>query len=307
MKKLLFLIFLLPVLFLFLSGCGQNTAENSENSAYTAIIDQMGRKVLVPDLPQKIVSLSPSNTEIAFALGLGGRVVGITDHCDYPPETEKIPRIGGFANPNVEEIIALEPDLVLASSLHEKEVKKLETLHVPVIVLSPHSVEDIFEGLTLVGKATGNTKQAQKTISEIKDAFQRVEKKIAALEESKRVRVYYEVYSEPLMSAGSSSVIHEIISLAGGKNIFSDVHEKYPKVSPEAVINRDPQVIMFPHYHGSEKYMSGLFKERPGWNEISAVKNGKIYGVNDSIFSRPGPRVAEAVEEAAKLLYPDLF
>lgn len=276
------------------------------------VVDDRGKAVAVTSYPpQRIVSIAPANTEILFALGLDDRIVGVTRFCDYPPKVKtmvkegKITIIGGFSDPNIEKIVALKPDVVFAMhSLQLKAVESLENRGVSVIFLDPKSVQDILDDILLVGRATDKEAEAKKLVEEMK---QRISYIVSKTQNVKyRPKVYYEVWHDPLMSIGPGTWINELIELAGGTNIFSDAKTKYPKVSSEAVIERNPEIIII-----KVGYMGGVAKEeiakRPGWNIIDAVKNGRIYEVDENILIRPGPRIVEGLETLAKIIHPELF
>lgn len=308
MKKIV-LILMLAVLFIFVAGCGskEDPKEQESTEPFAVIVDQMGREVVIDSLPERVVSLAPGNTEIAFAIGLDKKIVGVTDFCNYPAEAKDKEKIGGFANPNIEAVIALKPDLVLAGNKHDEIVKKLEEMRIPVLIISPESLEEVYAAMQLVAEATGSEDNTTAVISGMQDRIKKIQKKLASISDDNKARVYYEVYSDPLMSAGSLSLINEVVTLAGGKNIFADISERYPKINEEAVVERDPQFILFPQLHGSEEIKGDVFAKRPVWGKITAVKENKVYGVQADAISRPGPRLVDAVEEVAALLYPDLF
>jgi iron complex transport system substrate-binding protein len=149
--RLIITILCLTMLTVMVFAAGCRVAQTTTNENFAVVTDQIGREVVIPSAPQRLVSLSPSNTETAFALGLGSSMVGVTDYCNYPEEALKISKVGGFSNPNVEAVLALEPDLVFAGNMHEEQVKKLEELNIPVLVLSPESIEDVFEVMVMMG------------------------------------------------------------------------------------------------------------------------------------------------------------
>lgn len=304
MKKRI-LVLALVVVVILATGCGPK--KQAVGGSFAALTDQTGRKVLIEKIPDRIISLSPSSTEMAFSIGLDKEIVGVTDYCDYPKEALAKQKIGGFANPNLEAIIALKPNLVLAGDKHDDIVKKLEEMGIPTLIILPTSLEEVYASMELVAAATGRQKIAAEVIAGMKERMQKIQDKLAAIPQNERPRVYYEVYSEPLMSAGSLSVVHEVITLAGGKNIFADISERYPKISDEAVFERDPQIILYPKQHGSEEITEDVFVKRPVWGKITAVKEERIYAIQDDSISRPGPRLVEAVEEVAVLLYPELM
>ncbi|MCG0278280.1 MAG: cobalamin-binding protein [Thermanaeromonas sp.] len=298
---------------IFLSSCTTRKAPQvkepgPEGSGYPlTVTDGMGREVTLKARPERLVSLSPGNTEILFALGLGGKVVGVDDYSDYPPEAVDIPKIGGFSNPNVEKIVALKPDLVLATNMHEEAVRRLEEIGIPVAVVSPKTVEGILDSIEWIGKLTGASEDASRLVADLRERLEKVKAVVEKIPLDKRPWVYYEVYSDPLMTAGPQTFIGQLIELAGGRNIAYDAQTDYPEFSAETVIERNPDVIIFPQWHGSESLTVERLKSRSGWQEIKAVKNNRVFGVDANIVSRPGPRVVDALELLAEIIHPELF
>ncbi len=322
--KLLMLVLLVGVSLLFLAGCGSadhatendepvevlepdDSPEPVETDGTVVVTDQMGREVVIESVPQRIISLSPSNTEIAFALGLGDRIVGVTEFCNYPPEALEKDDVGGFSTPSIERILELEPELILASTIHEEEVPRLEELGLSVLVIESSNLIDLYTSISLVAEVTGITADGEALIASMQERIGAVEAVVADLDPEDRVRVYYEVYSDPLMSAGKGAFINEIISLAGGVNIFGDVDENYPTISAEVVAEKQPDIILFPDYHGTADFVVDGMAERAGWESLPAVQESRVFAISDDAFARPGPRVVEAVEEAARIFYPEMF
>ncbi len=285
-------------------GEGEDAAETA---SVVVVTDQMGREVALEETPLRLISLSPSNTEIIFALGLGDRLVGVTEFCNYPPEAQEKDIVGGFATPSIEIIVELEPDLVLASTIHAEEVPRLEELGIAVMVIESSKLLDLYTSMSLVAEVTGVIAEGEALIASMQERINAVEEALAAIDPADRVLVYYEVYSDPLMSAGAGAFINEIITLAGGVNIFGDVAENYPTVSAEVVAEKGPEIILYPDYHGTAAFVIDAMIGRPGWESVPAVQEERVYAVSDDAFARPGPRVVNAVEEAARLFYPDLF
>ncbi len=287
-------------------GCCPDCSDYDSDQT-VVVTDQMGREVTIVGFVERIISLSPSNTEVAFALGLSDRLVGVTEYCNYPPEAQDKDLIGGFASPSIEKIVELEPDLVLASTIHAEAVPRLEALGIPVLVVESSTLIDLYTSISLVAQVTGVTPAGEALIASMQERINTVEVVVSVVPKDKRIKVFYEVYSDPLMSAGKGAFINEIISLAGGVNIFGDVAENYPKISAEVVAERQPEIILFPNYHGTADFVLEAMTGRPGWERVPAVINGRVFAVSDDAFARPGPRVVEAVEEAARLFYPELF
>ncbi len=320
-KYLLFLAVLSLTSLLLIVGCAtveeavdtvpepgaEETTEPVEPAGAVIVIDQMGREVVIESVPQRIISLSPSNTEVVFALGLGDRLIGVTEYCNYPAEALEKEIIGGFATPSIEKIVELEPDLVLASTIHIEEVPRLEMLGIPVLVVESATLIELYTSMSLIAEVTAVTAAGEALIASMQQQISVVEEVVSSIPVEERVRVYYEVYSDPLMSAGKEAFINEIISLAGGINIFGDINESYPQISAEVVAERQPDIILYPDYHGTADLVSEAMAGRPGWESVPAVVNGRVYSIADDSFARPGPRVVEAVEEAVRLFYPQLF
>jgi iron complex transport system substrate-binding protein len=317
-KTLCILTVFIVLALLFIGGCSPNDqqvepelpAEEivvSEPSGEVVVTDQVGREVVFTEIPDKIISLSPSNTEVVFALGLEDRLVGVTEYCNYPPEAQEKEIVGGFSTPNIERIMELQPDLIIASTIHAEEVPRMEELGMTVLVIESSTLIDLYTSISLVAEVTGVTSNGEALIASIQQRIQAVEAIVGQISAEERVRVYYEVYSDPLMSAGKQAFINEIISLAGGINIFGDLDESYPQISAEVVADRQPEVILYPDYHGTAETVIQAMVTRPGWENVPAVTSGNVFAISDDSFARPGPRVVEAVEEAARIFYPDLF
>jgi iron complex transport system substrate-binding protein len=269
----------------------------------------MGREVTLKAVPRRIVSLAPSNTEVLFAVGAGDQVVGVTKYCNYPPEAQTREQIGGFAADtiSVETIVALEPDLVLAIGESQRPViEALEQVGIPVVALMASTFDDVYANIEQVGELTGHQEEATQVVAEMQKRVDTVTTVVAAIPQEERLPVFWEIWDEPLMTAGPSTFAGQAIELAGGVNIFADVTEDYPQVSAEEVVKRNPAVILGPDTHG-DKLTPEQVIQRPGWDQIEAVQEGRIHLIQGDIVSRPGPRLAEGLEAVAHALYPDLF
>lgn len=318
MKRLGIWGLILLLILLVVSGCASSPGETGSRGGGEkqlgdgfplTVKDSCGRQVELLRKPERIISLAPSNTELLFALGLAERVVGVTEYCNFPPAALDKPKAGSFSEPYLEQIIALQPDLVVASELlvSGEKLEQLENLQFPVLVLHPDGIEEVGQTLEMLGSVTGEKEKAELLVAEMKARLAVVQEKLQQLPTERRVRVYYEVYADPLITAGRISIVHEIIETAGGKNIFADVQAAYPQVSSEAVIARDPEIILFPNQHGTEGILAQEIINRPGWGTITALQEEKIFGLEADKFSRPGPRLVEAVEELARIFYPELW
>lgn len=251
-------------------------------------------------IPQRIISLSPSATEILFAIGAQNQIVARSDFCDFPENAKNIPSVGGFDGKtlSIEKILSFSPDFVyLTNGMHNYLIPFLQKHNIAYYISVADSVQTVLQEITEIGKITNHQLQAQKLCNQIKQDLQ----KIAEQNKSKpKVTVYWEVWTPPYMSAGKNSFINEIITYAGGINIFSDIEQPYPVVSEEAILMRNPQIIIIPN---STVGGTTAVTSRKNWQNISAVKNNKIYSVDTNIISRPGPRISQAIELISNCIY----
>jgi iron complex transport system substrate-binding protein len=295
MKKIVFKAFLMCFGFLWATG-----VQDQSTVSVTGTSDS---------IPQRIISLSPSITETLFAVGAGKQVVGVTSYCDYPREAATREIIGGFSSKTIslETIISLNPDLVIAGvSAHQPIADVLEKSGIAVLLVEPKSISDITNLIEELSIITGHEEQGKAVAEDIRLRMAAVKSKLELLGETGRVRVFYEVWDAPLMTAGPESFTGQLISLAGGINIFSDIQGEYPQVSSEELISRNPQVILSSDTHGDKLSVEAMGM-REGWKNIDAYKENKVFLLDGNIVSRPGPRVIDAVEMIASSLYPELF
>jgi iron complex transport system substrate-binding protein len=272
-------------------------------AAPITVTDVSGRAVTLQNYPRRIVSLSPSVTEILFAIGAGAQVAGVTEYCNYPPETAQKTKIGGFsgATVNVEQIALLKADLVIVSQdMHFKVIPLLERVMLPVFAVEPRSFADIYQTIADMGKLTGHEAEAAVVIDGMKQKLQTA----AALRKGRAsATVYWEVYGNPLMTTGGQTVISEAISLAGGRNIFADIASSWPQVSVEQILARRPDWILAPSDHVGS-FDAATLARRPGWQTLPAVLNNRIALISGDHINRYSPRLADAVLEIARTLFP---
>ena len=271
-----------------------------------AITDDLGREVKLEGIPQRIVSLAPSTTEILFALGLGDRVVAVTDMCDYPEEAKTKPKLSGF-EPSIEFIVGLNPDLALALGEYPELVSNLEAVGLKVVAFQPSGIDGIIRNIELIGKITGAEIEAQALVTDLRQRIEAVTSRTEAV--LSRPRVFYIIGVDPDPSspwtAGPGSFIDELINLAGGQNIAHEAVAPWIRLSTEHIISADPEVIIVANgKHGlSMEDVSRI----PGWNDLTAVKKGAVYDVDSDLGTRPGPRIAQGLEEMARVIHPELF
>jgi iron complex transport system substrate-binding protein len=271
--------------------------------------DSVGREVVIDAPPARIVSLAPSITESLYAIGAGDLLVGRTDFCDYPEEAAALPSVGGFdaSTISIETILALEPDLVIGGSIYQADLAdSLDKAGIPVFIMEPRTVEEIMSSLQSLGAVTNHSVEADAVVADMQQRIATVSQIVDTIPENERQTVFYEVWADPYMTTSNQTYIGELISMAGGVNIFGDLKEDYPTISAEEVIAKDPQVILGPSNH-ADQLTSETIMTREGWSNISAVKNNRIDIIDGNIVSRAGPRVVDALEAMAMDLYPDKF
>ncbi len=282
--------------------------EDSINLPLT-VTDDLGRKVTINKLPQRIVSLAPSITEILFALGLEDRIVGVTDYCDYPDGAKAKPRVASYTTPNMEKLVSLQPDIVLAESIHEKTVlPAMEKLGLTIFVTSATSINTVLKDISLIGQITGKSKTANLLVTKLTSRVKAVSTKTESLAPEKRPRVLYVIWHQPIWTMGSETFIDDLFTTAGGINIFSKDFSKSRVVSLESVIAKNPQVIIVTGMATSGDLIYTSIKAEERLKSVDAMVNNRIYKVSDSnLIERPGPRIVDGLDELAKLIHPEIF
>lgn len=309
MKKRLFAwLSLLLIVALLFAGCAAKKeapltgGSSQEKEKSIVVTDDVGNKIELRKPAKKVVSLAPANTEIVFALGKGDNLVGVTSYCDYPPEAKKKEKVGDFANPNVEKILSLNPEVVLATGGIQQEVtKKLLESGIKVFVVDPKNFDQLYVDIEKVGKLLGAEEKAAEIVEEMKRTVEEVKAKVSGL---RKPKVFFEIYSQPLMTAGKGTFINEMIELAGGINLGASAGVGYPQYSLEKLVKDNPEV-----YIAVKGSMSnpGDIKKRSGFSDLKAVKENKVFVVDDNLVTRPGPRLTKGLLEVAKAIHPEAF
>jgi iron complex transport system substrate-binding protein len=283
-------------LILVLTACGPGSQTPTQY-----VFDDLGRLVAINGTPQRIISLAPSNTEILFALGLGGKVLGVTDYCDYPPEALNKTKVGGYANPDVEKIVALDPDLILVAHGTPMEVvNSMAGLGLTVFGIKTTDLDDLLSDIRTIAEITDKEVEAQTLTFEMESRIQAVTNQTVELEQ--RPRVFYIVWHDPLWTAGSGTFINELIEKSGGVNIFQNV-TGYPTISIEEVIARDPEIIITSSWPGVYEWTMNSTEL-----EVTAARqSGSVYTCDDNLVQRPGPRLVEGLEWFAHFIHPEIF
>jgi iron complex transport system substrate-binding protein len=263
--------------------------------------DDLGRLVAINGTPQRIISLAPSITETLFALGLGDKVVGVTDWCDYPPEALEKEKVGGYTTPDIEKIVALNPDLILVAHGTPMEViNTMVGLGLTLFGIKTTDLDDLLNDIKRIGEITDKELEAQALTSEMASKIQAVTNQTEELEQ--RPRVFYIVWNDPLQTAGSGTFIHELIEKGGGVNICGNI-TGYPTISIEEVIARNPEVIITSAWPGIYEWAMN----ETALNATAARQSGSVYTCDDNLVQRPGPRLVKGLEWFAHLIQPDIF
>ncbi len=275
-------------------GCRDLRPDNGTQSV-RVVADDLGREVNLPAKVERAISLAPSLTEMAFAAGVGDRLVGVTTYCNYPAEALAVEKVGDTQTPNIEKIINLRPQVVLISTASQLEVfmQTLADQNIAVYVLDVRGIDDVPRGLRTLGNIFDSDDIAGKSAAE----FERRVKAVGdAAISTNRPNVFLQISKEPLFTIGKDSFLTELIERAGGVSVTKDVPSGYPKLSKETALAMNPDVIILSDSEDNRE-PNEVFKNS------SAVKNGRVYKINADIISRPGPRLADALEEIADCLH----
>ncbi len=273
------------------------------------VTDDYGEIVTIRGIPQRIVSLAPSNTEILYALGLEDRIVGVTDYCNYPPETSDKPKVGGYSTINIEKVLAANPDLIFAATGNTEDVvNRLRMIGMTVVTLNPLTVDDVLRDTELAGTATGQEEQARTCVEELQARIVAVTDKTEAQEE--KPSVAHVVWYDPIWVSGNGTFQNEVITMAGGTNALGSV-EGWGIVGLEEFITTNPEYIIVSSGTGmgdeGRDVVYDYFMNEPRMQRLDAVRDGHVYVVDADIISRGSPRIVDALEEVAAILHPDLF
>jgi iron complex transport system substrate-binding protein len=309
-RKIFFAFLVIALLVTACTSTTQSTPTAEPTAAPITLVDGLNRTVTLPAAARTVVSLAPSNTEILFAVGAGAQVVGRDMFSDYPAEAASVQDIGGsMGEYNLEAIVALQPDLVLAQGdgfTSPELIASLEGLGLTVYAVpNPATLEEMYANLMAVGTLTGHGSEAVALVASLQARVAVVDEKIATV--TVRPTVYYETAAEPGKSytVGSGSFIDGLITRAGGTNAAGNLDGQWPTLGYEGVIVLNPQVIILGDAAWGES--AETVAARPGWDAIAAVQTGMVFPIDDNLVSRPGPRLVDGLEALAKLLHPDLF
>ena len=297
--KLLYRI-IAPVLLLVLAGLNVS----ADPPAIRSIRDQLGRRISVPAQPRRIVSFAPSITEIVFALEQGQRLVGATRFSNFPPGAAQLPRVGSYVRLDIERIVALNPDLCIATKDGNPRavIERLQSLKIPVYVVNPHNLDTILETIREIGAILNAGDRALTLTSTMAGRIQKVSSRVGRID--RRPRVFFQIGISPIVSVGTGTFIHELIELAGGQNLARG-KVAYPRFSREQVLALEPDVIII-----TSMSRQAVFEEVKAdwrrWPHMPAVRDDRIYLVDSDLFDRPSPRLVDGLELLSRLIHPEL-
>ena len=269
---------------------------------------RVNSRIAAPEWPMdgrlRIVSLAPSVTEILFALDRGDLLVGVTDRCDYPPEATRIARVGKFGVPNVERLLSLCPNVVIAAGLEQADVAPmLQQSGIQVIELQIRNFEEMFDAIRQIGDVVNSRRQADGLVARMRAELEAAGARSGARAGGQRPKVFVEIGDHPLITAGGTSFLDDLIARAGGVNVAHEIPHAYPSINPEKVIAWNPDVIMVASMGRSGK-VAVQMSRRIGWADISAVKNGRVIDdIHPDLLFRPGPRLIDGVKAMAVRLH----
>ncbi len=271
--------------------------------ASQAASEGQGRQVFSPSPPQRLISLAPSITEILYFLELGDRIVGVTSFCNYPPEVNNKPRIGTYWEFNLEAILALKPDLVLAMAYQgegERSLKVLRHWKIPIYLGRADTLPELFRLIEDLARLTGQEEVARRKLPPLRARAQRVEARVKGLA---RPRVLLEIDQEPLITVGRPSIQGDLIQRAGGLNIAGKIDQRYPVFNLEEVLKSQPDIILFTGM-ASSATLPGRMNFWRRWTMLPAVKSGRLLWVEPDLVDRPGPRLVDGLELLANFFHP---
>lgn len=337
MKKKLWIVLWLALMLALLAACGESenkgaespqnphedvleipiAAPNEQNEPTApadlstvypiTVIDASGVEVTFDKAPERIVSISSSETEILFALGLGDKIVGVSDYDNYPEEALDKPKMGGVINPNEELIVASNADLVVSGmSLPEDIAERLRSLGIKLYRPAPKSVDEVLETILQFGEITDTQGKAEEIVASMREDLRKVTEAVAAIPEEDRLKVFIEF--APGWTVGGGEFLDELVTLAGGVNIASDI-PGWSQINEEKVIADNPEVILYAADlidYDTGKTLEELIMERKAWSSITAIQEKRLVPLNQDIIARTGPRLTQGLLLIFEGLYPDL-
>ncbi|MEW9699698.1 ABC transporter substrate-binding protein [Paenibacillus sp. SI8] len=284
------------------------TAESAKKTQYPLKLkDATGKEFTFEKAPERIVSVSPAETEGLFALGLADQIVGVSDFDDYPDAAKSKPKMGSIVKPNQEALIAANAGVVFTGvSMKADTVEKLRAMNLNVFKVEPKTLDEAIADIQTFGLITDHQEQAEKVVAKMKADRQKVVDAVKDVKSELKKKVYIEF--SPGWTVGSGEFMDELIQLAGGVNVAADT-KGWQQISEEKIIQQNPNVILYAQGFVDDKTkkpLDEIIRARSGWEQIDAVKNKRVIGVDQNLLSRPGPRMTDGLLEMAKGIYPEL-
>lgn len=272
-------------------NCSKQVSELVVELKTRPVMDDLGRRVQIPEKIERVISLAPSLTEMIFALGAGDKLVGVTTFCNYPSEADQIRKVSDTQTPNIESVIALRPQVVFVSTASQLETftKILESQNIAVFVTGPNGLDDIYKSIAALGDVLGTSERANEVINNMQKRVEKVESLVNGLG---RPKVFVQIDKNSLYTIGRDSFITDIVARAGGVSATANLATGYPKLSKETALALNPDVIILSESNDNRE-PNEVFRNSP------AVKNKRVYSVNADLLSRPGPRIVDALEQIA--------
>lgn len=284
----------------------QTTSDELKTQYPLTVTDATGEEFTFEQAPERIISVSPAETESLFAIGLDQEIIGVSDYDDYPAAATTKTKMGGITKPNEEAIIAAKPDIVFSGiSMEENVVNKLRELGITVFKVDPRSYDDVMANIELFGQITDHQAEAKQVVDHLKQTREEVRAAVAGLSEKKNVYLEF----SPGWTVGSGEFLNELVEMAGGVNVVAST-QGWVQINEEHIIKSNPDVILYAANlvdYDTNKPLEDIIKSRSGWNNINAIQDNQVVGIEQNILNRPGPRIAEGLKAVAKAIYPDLF
>ncbi|HKS30414.1 MAG TPA: cobalamin-binding protein [Pyrinomonadaceae bacterium] len=300
------LLILLCALSLFAScsNRGAGSANGGAGPATREVVDGSGRRVRVPQRPERIITLAPNLTEIVYAVGAGPRLVGNTTYCDYPQEARAVEKVGDTLHPSIERIIALRPQLILISTASQLEAftKQLDEQNIAVYITDPHDLEGVFKSIEAIGDLVDERERAASVVNALRSRASSIEERVS---KQKPLSVFYQLSAEPLYTAGRDSFITDLVRRAGGVSVTANVPGAWPRYSDEAALAARPEAVIMAT--GDSMGAQANVEVAEPLRRSPAVQNNRVYKINGDFLSRPGPRLVDGLEQMARALHPEAF
>ncbi len=291
---------------LFANACLGRNASQPQNAplSHREVVDESGRKLIIPPRIDRVVSLAPNLTEIIYAVSAGDRLVGNTTFCNYPAEARNVTKVGDTMQPSIERLLALRPQLVVVSTASQLEAfaNQLNEHQIAVYITDPHDLEGVFRSISGIGDLLNEPEAASEVVKRLRARSENVERAVAG---RPPVSVFFQLSGQPLYTAGKGSFVTNLIERAGGRSVTADVNEAWPRLSDEAALASRPEAVIM--LSGDSMGAAANTKVAPALRNSPAAQNGRVYQIEGDLLTRPGPRLLDGLEQMAHALHPEAF